>query len=347
MKIFISKRSIIWFICITTGILFLIRGLVEYEKYRDGIEFAQLDTSDYKCGTYIRDDITDFMKGQVVGQGYTGQYGELDFYDVYLVPVKNGDYVRVMIKYQETKELLEKAVKYDAEPIPFSGTIIAEKDLRVSSYSQNGGFDTSRVVFELLVKQKTSGSINNTLFFGLDLIMIGLMMSLTGLSGDSYIVDEQEERAKKKRKPVKSYNVENDILCERKKLAMLEQQKVRLQKNYKTSLTFMIVSFVVLLIMPEDAKVLGILPFAFAAKGCLEYWLHQPNTTSAILAGIFGVTPLHRKITECEEMLEKLERLERSNGREEPIIMLASPEEEDELALIEKGYTVRQEEDEE
>jgi len=341
MKIFISKRSVIWAICMIAGVIFLIRGVVEYEKYRDGIKFAQLDVANYKCGTYIRDEITDFLKADVVGIGYTGQYEELNSYDVYLVPVKNGDYVRVMIMYQETKELLEKAAKYDTDSIPFAGTIIAEKDLRVSYYSRTGGdFDTSRVVTELLVKQKTSGSITNTIFFGVDLIIIGLMMSLTGLSGDSYIVDEQEERAKKKRKPVKSYNVENDILCERKKLAMLEQQKARLQKNYKTSLTFMLVSFVVLLIMPEDAKVLGILPIAVAAKGCLEYWLHQPNTTSAILAGLFGVTPLHRRITECQEMIEKLEK---NNEREEPIIMLAPPEEEDELALIEKGYTVRQE----
>lgn len=340
MKIFISTRNIIWLICMATGIVFLFRGVVEYEKYRDGIEFAQLDTLDYKCGTYIRDEITDFMKAEVLGIGYTGQYGELDSYDVYLVPVKNGDYVRVMIMYQETKELLEKAVKYDTESVPFSGTIIEEKDLRVSSYSRNGGFDTSRVVFELLVKQKTSGSITNRIFFGVDLIIIGLMMSLSGLSGECYIVDEQEERAKKKRRPVKSYNVENDILAEKKRLAMLVQQKAAMQKNFRISLYFLIGAFVILLIIPEDTKVLGILPIAFAIKGCLEYWLHQPNTISAILAGIFGVTPIHRRITECQEMIEKQER---GQVKEQPIIMPALPEEEDELALIEKGYTVRQE----
>lgn len=333
MRIYISKRSIFWFICMVTGVVFLIRGLVEYEKYRDGIEFTQLDTADYKCGTYIRDEITEFLKADVVGVGYTGQYEELNSYDVYLVPVKNGDYVRVMIMYQETKELLEKAAKYDIEPIPFTGTIIAEEDLRVSYYSRSGGyFDTSRVVSELLVKQKPSGSITNLLFFGVDLIIIGLMMSLTGFSGDSYIVDEREEKEKQKRKPIKSYNVENDILCEQKKLAMLEQQKLFLQKNFRTSLIFLAGALFFLLIIPKEAKLLGVIPIAFAAKGCFEYWLHQPNATSVILAGIFGVTPIHKRITECQEMIE---RLEKSMVKDEPIIMLAPPEEIEELEELE------------
>lgn len=333
MRIYISKRSIFWFICMAAGVVFLFRGLVEYEKYRDGIEFIQLDTADYECGTYIRDEITDFLKADVVGVGYTGQYEELDFYDVYLVPVKNGDYVRVMIMYQETKELLEKAAKYDIEPIPFMGTIIAEKDLRVSSYSRSGGdFDTSRVVSELLVKQKPSGSITNLLFLGVDLIIIGLMMSLTGFSEGSYIVDEREKKEKQKRKPIKSYNVENDILCEQKKLAMLEQQKLFLQKNFRTSLIFLAGALVFLLIIPKEAKLLGVIPIAFAAKGCIEYWLHQPNTTSAILAGIFGVTPIHKRITECQEMIEKLEK---SMVKDEPIIMLEPPEEIEELEELE------------
>lgn len=342
MRIFISKRSIIWLICMVTGVVFLLRGLVEYEKYRDGIGFAQLDTSDYKRGTYIRDEITDFLKADVVGVGYTGQYEELDFYDVYLVPVKNGDYVRVMIRYQETKELLENAARYDTEPIPFAGTIIAEEDLRVSSYSHSGGdFDTGHVVFELLVKQKASGSITNRIFFGVDLIIIGLMMSLTGFSGDSYIVDEREEKARQRRKPIKSYNVENDILIEQKKLAMLEQQKLSLQKEFRTSRALLIGGFLLLLIVPMEIKLFVFLPIPFAAKGCFEYWLHQPNATSAILAGIFGVTPIHRRISECQE---NVERLMRNKVKEEPIIMIAPPEEEDELALIAKGYTVLQEE---
>lgn len=328
MKIWISKRSIIWGICMISGVIFLFRGIWEYEKYCDAIDFTQLDTTNYKCGTYIKGEITDFLKREELGSDkYTGLYRELDYYDVYLVPVKNGDYVQVMVMYQETKDLLEKAANYYMEPIPFTGVIIAEEDLSVSGYVYHGGFDTSGVISELLVQQVPSRKITNTIFLGIDLIIIGLLMSLTGLSGEVFVVDESEKE-RQKRRPVKSYNVENDIHSEQKKLAVLEFQKISMQKDFRTSLIFLIGSLLVLLIVPVEMKILGVLPAIFSAKGCFMYWLHQPNMTANFLAGIFGVTPIYKKVKECEEMIEKLEK---SRVKEEPIIMPEQPEELEEL----------------
>ncbi len=324
MKIFISKRSVIWVICMIAGVIFLVRGIVEREKYYDAIDFTQLDTINYKSGTYVRGEITDFQKAKPVGfEKYTGCYSELDYYDVYLVPVNNGDYVQFMVKYQETKELLEKAANYHTEPIPFTGVIIAEEDLSVSSYVYYGGFDTSRVVSELLVQQISPRKLNNSIYLGVDLLIIGLLMSLTGLSGEVFVEDESEKE-KQKRRPVKSYNVENDIHSEQKKLAMLELQKISMQKEFRTNLVFLIGSLFVLLIAPVEMKLFGALPALIAAKGCFMYWLHQPNPTANLLAGIFGVTPIYKREKECEEMIEKLKR---SNVKDEPIIMSESTRE--------------------
>ncbi|MBQ9141503.1 MAG: hypothetical protein IJX63_06870 [Lachnospiraceae bacterium] len=323
MKIWISKRSIFWVLCMIAGVVFLIRGIVEHEKYYDAIDITQLDTTKYESGTYVSGEITEFQKARPVGfEKYTGCYMELDYYDVYLVPVSNGDYVQFMVKYQETKELLERAANYNTDPISFTGIIIEEGDYSPYSYGHNGGFDTSHVVSDFLVQQVSPRKMNNTTYLGIDLIIIGLLMSLTGFSGEAFIVDESEKE-KKKRRPIKSYNVENDIHSKQKKLAMLELQKLAMQKDFRTNAFFLAGSLLFILIVPVEIKVFGTLPAIFAAKGCFMYWLHQPNPTAKLFAGIFGVTPIHKRITECEEMIEKLEK---SKVKDEPIIMLEPSE---------------------
>lgn len=328
MRIFISKRSIIWVLCMIAGVAFLIRGIVAHEKYYDAIDFTQLDTTNYKSGSYVKGEITEFQKAKPVGvEEYTGCYMELDYYDVYLIPVNNGDFVQFMVKYQETKELLERAANYNTDPIPFSGIIIEEGDFSPRSYSRNGGFDTSHVVSDFLVQQISPRKMNYPTYLGVDLLIIGLLMSLTGLSGEVFVEDESEKE-RQRRRPVKSYNAENDIRTEQKKLAMLELQKTSLEKDFHTSLTFLIGSLFVLLIVPVEMKLFGVLPALFAAKGCFMYWLHQPNSTAGRLAGIFGVTPIHKRVKECEEMIEKLQK---SMKKEEPIIMQDAPEALEEL----------------
>lgn len=341
MRILISKRSVIWALCMILGVILLGKGILADIRYQNAISFSQLDINDFEYGTYIRGEITDFLKRDIYGNGeLTGISMDIDGYSVYTVPVKDGAYVCVMVGGSQTIELLEQAANGKGASVSFEGKIV--KPEFSPNYKWCGrieGFDIELITADFVVKQISKKSITNTIYLGIDIIIIGLFLSLTGFAGETLVIDESEKE-RQKRKPVKSYNVENDIHSEQKKLAMLELQREAMQKEFRISLIFLAVSLLFMVVAPVEIKILGLAPAFLTAKECAVYWLNQPGKTASFLSGIFGVTPIHKRITECKEMIEKLER---SRVKEEPIIMQGLPEEEEELALIEKGYSVRQE----
>ena len=77
-----------------------------------------------------------------------------------------------------------------------------------------------------------------------------------------------------------------------------------------------------------EVKILAVLPVAVAGVKSLMCWLHQPIPAATMLAGIFGVHPIYKRVAECESRLEKLKQ---SNVKKAPILRKTSHERFEEL----------------
>lgn len=186
-----AKEIIVYVLSLLLGLILVIGNLVNLVKWYTFDDFETVARRGFKRGTYVVFDIDEYLyrtldNGKFTGVSTTYIATSKD-YDVYGIPVGDGYYVRVMIGEDETKGLLEGFVEGSGAPVTLRGKVVKNYDFAMEWYDQIDGFDASKIIPNVYIKEYTSNrSSLNWLSTGLLLLAFGAFKLWREVEGSEF-----------------------------------------------------------------------------------------------------------------------------------------------------------------
>lgn len=323
MDIVFSKLGIFRCVFFMFGCLLLIEGLIDQNRYYNSKHFSYINSSSWKYGGYISDDITSIVKDEEYNRG---QSAELDSYSEYTVPVGNNQYVRLYINNPQTKALLEEALEQDSFSIPFTGVISSSPySINYTFYENAGILDKEQIITEFVIKQTSHGKINKSLIMGFVIVVVSVILWGMGIMPPIMKIEEAIVIPPQKRY-AGSCNYEVEIEAQKLLITKLETRMEKLQKEYHQSLLLLpvgiipIVIFtiflglmsrnmyaVVLVLIYYILTLFGICVLTIALVGIYRYQIHTPGKLGILLRTNKSITPIPEQIANCKANIKYME----------------------------------------
>lgn len=200
MHISISKKAILWAIAFLIGFIMLSQGISAKVRYSNTIPFSELDYVHCIEGNYIVGTIDNYLQKPIQNLG-NGSYSGVSAtyltatatYDIYNVPIKNNQYIRIMVANPDTKRLLADNKDADSDRLYFEGKIVdAPIELNADWYKDITGFDANNVIADFMVEQTPAKSISNMFWGGISILLCCVFVLLSGNLKGAIIIAKTE-----------------------------------------------------------------------------------------------------------------------------------------------------------
>lgn len=167
--------------CILSGIF--------YWKAEHAADLSALTSDTMKQGQYVTGmidecevvDIVNLGKGSLSGESQT-YLTLLKEYNIYIIPMADGNYIQVMISEEATREEMKKLVFHQKEyPVSFEG-ITVESPIPVNRewLARIDGFEADKVVSAYMLKEADYEKRKRILWPGLSFLVITVILYAGG-----------------------------------------------------------------------------------------------------------------------------------------------------------------------
>ncbi len=331
-KTYISRSGIIWCIILLIGLIMLVSGIFEQESYGKHYSFEEVTPDKIQIGDYVEDDITSFL---VTGDTYiTAVSAEYNSSQIYNVPVGDGYYIRVLISNPLTQQNLFDNMNGASKKIGFSGVVTSSPmDINEEWYRQVIGFDTSRLVKDVVVQQiSTNWSLTRCLL-GLEIVVVCFLFRISGVL-PPILSREEEDVYLQAKKYTRSHDIEYELENEHKKLKTLEERMEQLQKEYILGLILLLLGVLGLVLAASFSQIIpnafpGVQTFLFSLPSFIilllggnmvyQYLKHAPGKFSRYFSGIKNYIPIPLEMEKCKLNIEALEKKQAEQNALGPI----------------------------
>lgn len=312
-----SKKSIITIVIFIFGLILLFKGINSNYKYNHALSLENLSESECKEGVYVVGNIDSYVGFKPKGSNtFTGSsHGLVTYiktYDFYTVPIVQGSYIRIMVSDKSTLSALKNFEEGKGESLYFEGEIIASPiDLNYKWYSSIEGFRAEDVIEPYVIKEINFESNKDIIYVGILLTVFSALLFFSDGGIKSIISKDTEDIVKTSNRSnefVNSYNKQNDLVLEIRRLELFEKRLSGLKR--KCLISFVLLGIGIYIIVSAylwELKFIGILLVAISIKSMLKYFINSNNALALHFVKLFGLESLSLKIEECKDNIDKIE----------------------------------------
>lgn len=301
MSISVSKSGIIWCIVLLVGILLMGLGFSVDLKQKDPIALSELDVDNIEKGMYVRGEIPYIL----VANGELGPITNVTSYityNTYNIPLKEGNYIRILVNRPTTKISLSDFGAGPADPVPFEGIVVkAPKPLILNWYEHVDGLDVEQVIEEYEILQLDNREIGTLIKVGLAIIAACLIARGSNVL-PPLIIKNDPIVSPVKNRYTRSVDMEYEYEQEMKKLQLLQDRLMDSKKDLYWSVPLFFVGLLIVIISPYwEIDILGYLALFLSLYRICQYLMIQPNKLGALLRIFSKQKSLQAQIEECQE----------------------------------------------
>lgn len=301
MSISVSKSGIVWCIVLLIGILLFGLGFSVHMKQKEPVEFSELDANNIEKGMYVSGEITYIL----IADGNLGSVTSVSSYvtyNTYNIPLKEGNYIRILVNRSTTKNRLGDFGAGPADPVPFEGIVIkAPKPLNLEWYEHVDGLDVAQVIEEYEILQFERREISTLIKAGLAIIASCFIVRFSKLMPPLFIKNELLVSPVKNRY-TRTMDLEYEYERELEKLQLLQNRLMDAKKDLYWAIPLFFIGLLIVIISPYwEIDIIGYLLLGLSLYLICQYLMIQPNKLGAILRIFSREKSLQVQIEECQE----------------------------------------------
>lgn len=279
----LSKEVIIFLISLVIGIFCVACGIHSLVKEKRVMDFASIDVGTCVQGEYVSGNIDSYVVKNLVDLG-DGRPSGISVvlltggreYSFYTIPIKDNQYIRIMVSDPNKVEELEKLYRGRESGILFEGEIVkapvAVNDKWYEDIMGTENFDVSDIIADYVVRETDFKNKRSWFYAGVVLLLYACLQFLTigGLNG--LITKEDVEEPWPVFPPyAKSYNEDNERLLEQTDLEILNRRKQARKISFLCRLAIAVAGvFIVIWNYYWEIKAVGILLVVMSVKGMID-----------------------------------------------------------------------------
>lgn len=301
MSVTVSKSGIIWCIVLLVGVLLMGLGFSVHLKQKEPIALSELDADNIEKGMYVSGEIPYIL----IANGNFGPVTSVNSYvtyNTYNIPLKGGNYIRILVNRHQTKALLGDFGAGPAAPVPFEGIVVkAPKPLNLEWYEHVDGLDVKQVIEEYEILQLDDREIGTLIKVGLAIIVACLIARGSNVL-PPLIIKNDPIVSPVKNRYTRSVDLEYEYEQEMKKLQLLQDRLMDSKKDLYWSVPLFFVGLLIVIISPYwEIDIIGYLLLGLSLYLICQYLMIQPNKLGAILRIFSREKSLQAQIEECQE----------------------------------------------
>jgi len=301
MSITVSKSGIIWCIVLLVGVLLMGLGFSVHLKQKEPMALSRLNADNIEKGMYVRGEIPYIL----ISNGALGPVTSVNSYvtyNTYNIPLKGGNYIRILVNRRKTKSQLGDFGAGPADPVPFEGIVVkAPKPLNMKWYENVDGLDVKQVIGEYEILQLDDREIGTLIKVGLAIIAACLIARGSKLM-PPLIVKNAPIISPVKNRYTRSVDLEYEYEQEMKKLQLLQDRLMDAKKDLYWAIPLFFVGLLIVIISPYwEIDIIGYLALFLSLYQIFQYLVIQPNKLGAILRIFSREKSLQVQIEECQE----------------------------------------------
>lgn len=303
MSITVSKSGIIWCIILLVGVLLMSLGLSVHLKQKEPLALSELDADNIEKGMYVRGEIPYIL----ISNGVLGPVTSVNSYvtyNTYNIPLKEENYIRILVNRSKTKGQLGVFGAGPADPVPFEGIVVkSPKPLNLKWYENVDGLDVEQVIEEFEILQFENREISTLIKLGLAIIAACLIARGSKLM-PPLIVKNDPIVSPVKNRYTRSVDLEYEYEREMEKLQLLQDRLYSLKRDMYWAVPLFFVGLLIAIFSPYwEIDIVGYLLLFISLFLICQYLMNQPNRMSSILRAFSQQMPLQAQIEECQENL--------------------------------------------
>ena len=301
MSISVSKSGIIWCLILLVGILLFGLGFSIDLKQKNPTALSELDADNIKKGMYVSGEIPYIL----IANGELGPITNVTSYityNTYNIPLKEGNYIRILVNRPTTKINLSNFGAGPADSVPFEGIVIkAPKPLNLRWYENVDGLDVSQVIEEYEILQFEDREISTLIKVGLAIVIASLIARASKLMPP--LIEKNELIVSPvKNRYTRSVDLEYEYEREMEKLQLLQDRLMDAKKDLYWAIPLFFIGLLIVIISPYwETDIIGYLFLGLSLYLICQYLMIQPNKLGAILRFFSREKSLQVQIEECQE----------------------------------------------
>lgn len=301
MSITVSKSGIIWCIVLLVGVLLMGLGFSVHLKQKEPMALSRLNADNIEKGMYVRGEIPYIL----ISNGALGPVTSVNSYvtyNTYNIPLKKGNYIRILVNRHKTKSQLGDFGAGPADPVPFEGIVVkAPKPLNMKWYENVDGLDVKQVIEEYEILQLGDREIGTLIKLGLAIIAACLIARGSNVL-PPLIIKNAPIVSPVKNRYTRSVDLEYEYERELEKLQLLQDRLMDSKKDLYWAIPLFFVGLLIVIISPYwEIDIIGYLLLGLSLYLICQYLMIQPNKLGSLLRSFSGQKSLQAQIEECQE----------------------------------------------
>lgn len=317
MRVTLTKdlfRLILIFILGT--VLFIFGSTVRY-RYSHALDLNRMTAADVRTDAIVTGELKEFVKQGSQVTSAEWMLGLRD-YEIYIVPLSDGTYLRVAVYEESKKYKITNSYVNAAHPVTVTGKLKAMKFDNI--WAENAGISADQIKANIVLVEKDFTEELRFGYYGLAIMIVSGILLATGLY-KRYIQMNDEEIYKAEVAPSRM-DPELELISDEKTYGILEQ---RLKDKHRSYWIFLVIFVLTLLavIAPyafEHSKFLWFIVMTISLISCIRSWLHFDNKVSRKISKMFGIDSVANRMQNVRANMERLRfELAKEEGAKEDI----------------------------
>lgn len=312
----IGKEVILFIMLLALGSLCFLNGLIALQKEKNAIPISKLSPEGCRIGQFVVGEITSYVNKDMGNGSYSGESGVLftggKEYYFYTIPVDNNYYIRIMIVDKSIVHELEEFSRGKGDAIYFEGQIIkSPTKINYQWYEdieefQNVGTDS--IIAEYVVKEIHIQEKTKIIYTGIFLLLLSFVQfHLMGGLGAIICTEDIKEKGPDK-DIQKLYNIENELMAEKRHLLLLNKKMSELKKGCLYRI-FLLAAGVYIFGSNYywEVKFIGIIAVVISLKGIIKYMLNSGNKCMEWIMRLFNKESIAMQINHSKNSISAME----------------------------------------
>jgi len=303
MSITVSKSGIIWCIILLLGILLFGLGFSIHVKQKNPIPLSELDTNNIEKGMYVRGKIP-YVLASNGAHGLVATVNGYVTYNTYNIPLKEGNYIRILVNRHKTKSLLSDSIVHQVDPVPFEGIVVkAPRPLNLKWYENVDDLDVEQVIEDFEILQFEQREISTLIKAGFAIVASCLIVRFSKLM-PPLLVKNAPITSPVKNRYTGSVDLEYEYERELEKLEILQKRLTDTKRDMYWAVPLFFVGLLIVIISPYwEIDIVGYLFLFISLFLIYQHLMNQPNRLGMLLRTFSQQKPLYAQIEECQENL--------------------------------------------
>lgn len=312
----IGKEVILFIILLALGSLCFINGLIGLQKEKNAIPLSKLSPERCRIGQFVVGEITSYVNKDMGNGSYSGESGTLftggKEYYFYTIPIDNNYYIRIMLVDKSIVRELEEFSRGKGDAIYFEGQIIkSPTKINYQWYEDIEEFKnigTDSIIAEYVVKEIHIQEKTKILYMGIFLLILSFVQFRL-MGGLSAIICTEDAKEKEPDKGIqKIYNIENELMAEKRHLLLLNKKMSELKKGCLYRIFLLAAgAYIFGSNYYWEIKFIGVIVVVISLRGIIKYILNSGNKCMEWIMRLFNKESIALQINHSKNRISAME----------------------------------------